>query len=82
MTFQERTQAVARMGFTDRQARFFVTVMQHSGVCVPRQYARFARIAYAAGALADYAHRASRPGALAAHNLHVRRGTPVKGADR
>ena len=46
MTFQERTQAVARIGFTDRQARFLVTVMQHSGVCVPRQYARFARIAY------------------------------------
>ena len=46
MTFQERTQAVASLGFTDRQARFLVTVMLHSGVCVPRQYARFARIAY------------------------------------
>jgi hypothetical protein len=40
MTFDERTQAVAKMGgFTERQARFLVTVMLHAGVCVPRQYA-------------------------------------------
>src|SRR5260370_40685935 len=40
MTFDERTQAVAKMGgFTARQARFLVTVMLHAGVCVPRQYA-------------------------------------------
>jgi hypothetical protein len=37
MTFDERTQAVAKMGgFTERQARFLVTVMLHAGVCVPR----------------------------------------------
>ena len=41
MTFDERVQAVAKKGFTERQARFLTTVMLHAGVCVPRQYARF-----------------------------------------
>ena len=34
------------MGFTERQARFLVTAILHSGVCVPRQYARFAGIVH------------------------------------
>ena len=42
MTFDERVQKVAKRGFTERQARFLTTVMLHTGVCVPRQYARFA----------------------------------------
>ncbi|GAC1456455.1 MAG: hypothetical protein PVSMB1_06150 [Gemmatimonadaceae bacterium] len=47
MTFDERTQAVAKMGgFTERQARFLVTVMLHAGVCVPRQYAIFCGIVH------------------------------------
>jgi hypothetical protein len=47
MTFDERTQAVAKMGgFTERQARFLVTVMLHAGVCVPRQYATFSGIVH------------------------------------
>ena len=47
MTFDERTQAVAKMGgFTERQARFLVTVMLHAGVCVPRQYATFCGIVH------------------------------------
>ncbi len=47
MTFAERTQAVANMGgFTERQARFLVTVMLHAGVCVPRQYATFCGIVH------------------------------------
>jgi hypothetical protein len=46
MTFNERVKAVTEFGFTTRQARFLVTVMLHGGVCVPRQYARFAGIAY------------------------------------
>jgi hypothetical protein len=46
MTFDERVQAVAKKGFTERQARFLTTVMLHSGVCVPRQYARFCGIVY------------------------------------
>lgn len=46
MTFNERATAVSEFGFTTRQARFLVAVMLHGGVCVPRQYARFAGIAY------------------------------------
>ncbi|HUQ89560.1 MAG TPA: hypothetical protein VM096_18505 [Vicinamibacterales bacterium] len=45
MTTVERVQAVADYGLTDRQARFVVLVMQHSGLCVKRQYAAFAKIA-------------------------------------
>jgi hypothetical protein len=48
MTFDERVQAVAKQGFTERQARFLTTVMLHAGVCVPRQYARFCGIVYGA----------------------------------
>lgn len=46
MNFDDRVKAVAEFGFTERQARFLVTVMLHAGVCVPRQYARFAGTAY------------------------------------
>lgn len=46
MTFDERVKAVSEFGFTERQARFLVTVMLHGGICVPRQYARFAGTAY------------------------------------
>jgi hypothetical protein len=46
MTFEDRVKAVAAFGVTERQARFLVTVLLHAGVCVPRQYARFAGIAY------------------------------------
>src|ERR1700674_1896991 len=46
MTFDERAQAVAKVGFTERQARFLVTVMLHAGVCVPRQYATFCGIVH------------------------------------
>ena len=47
MTFDERTQAVAKMGgFTVRQERFLVTAMVHAGVCVPRQYATFCGIVH------------------------------------
>ena len=48
MTFDERVQAVAKKGFTERQARFLTTAMLHTGVCVPRQYARFCGIVYGA----------------------------------
>jgi hypothetical protein len=46
MNFDERVKAVAEFGFTERQGRFLVTVMLHAGVCVPRQYAKFAGTAY------------------------------------
>jgi hypothetical protein len=46
MTSDERLKAVADFGFTERQARFLVTVMLNGGVCVPRQYAEFVGTAY------------------------------------
>jgi hypothetical protein len=44
LTTEERVQAVADYGFTDRQARFLVLVMRHSGLCIKRQYGTFAGI--------------------------------------
>lgn len=44
MTFADRVHALAKKGFTDRQAGFLVTVMLHSGVCIGRQYCAYARI--------------------------------------
>jgi hypothetical protein len=44
MQFEDRANAVAKFGFTLRQARFLVAVMLHSGVCLQRQYATFAGI--------------------------------------
>lgn len=46
MTREDRINAVADFGFTERQARFLSTVMLNGGVCVPRQYAEFVGIAY------------------------------------
>ena len=46
MTTGDRIQAVQRFGFSRRQAAFLVTVMSYSGVCLPRQYAAFADVAY------------------------------------
>jgi hypothetical protein len=46
MNFDDGVQAVTEFGFTERQARFLVTVMLYAGVCVPRQYATFAGTAY------------------------------------
>jgi hypothetical protein len=45
LTGEERVQAIVDFGFTERQARFLVTVMRHAGVCVPRQYATSAGVA-------------------------------------
>lgn len=46
MTFDERVTAVKPMGFTERQARFLVTVMLHSGVCMTRHYCAFAGLVH------------------------------------
>lgn len=46
MSAQERVQAVAEFGFTERQARFLVTVMQHSGLCLLRHYSAYAGIVH------------------------------------
>ena len=45
MTAAERERAVTTFGFTPRQSRFLVLAMVHAGVCLGRQYCRFARIA-------------------------------------
>ncbi len=42
----ERTEAVTAFGFTQRQARFLVEVLIHSGVFVERQYCAFAGITH------------------------------------
>jgi hypothetical protein len=42
----EPAQAVAAFGFTERQARFLLQVMIHSGVFVERQYRHFAGIVH------------------------------------
>jgi hypothetical protein len=42
----ERVEAVREFGFTERQARFLVTVLVHSGVFIARQYAAFAGIVH------------------------------------
>ncbi len=44
MTFDERVTDIEPHGFTDRQSRFLVTVMLHSGVCMVRQYCAFSNI--------------------------------------
>jgi hypothetical protein len=46
MTNQDRVKAVVEFGFTERQARFLVTVMLHSGACLLRQYTTFAGIVH------------------------------------
>jgi hypothetical protein len=43
---QERTETVSAFGFTERQARFLVEVLIHSGVFVERQYCAFAAITH------------------------------------
>ena len=46
MQSQERIAAVVNLGFTERQARFLVLLMQYSGVCLLRQYSAFAGIVH------------------------------------
>lgn len=43
---KERVDAVSAFGFTDRQSRFLVDVLTHSGVFVERQYCAFAGITH------------------------------------
>ena len=46
MESQDRIAAIVGLGFTERQARFLVFVMQYSGVCLLRQYSAFAGIVH------------------------------------
>ena len=43
---EERAEAVSAFGFTERQSRFLVEVLIHSGVFVERQYCAFAGITH------------------------------------
>lgn len=80
MTTDERADAVAAYGFTERQATFLTAVMRHSGVCVQRQYCAFAGVSRGQvirnffGALVDRkfatAHPCARQGALVYHIHH------------
>ncbi len=45
LTREQRIEAITGFRFTERQARFLDLVMRVGGVCVPRQYARFAGVA-------------------------------------
>lgn len=73
MNFDERVQAVAKFGFTDRQARFLVTVMLHAGMCVPRQYARFVGTAYGHNVTKFFDKLVHRRYATASDCLHTAR---------
>jgi hypothetical protein len=42
----QRVEAVASFGFTERQARFLLNVLLHSGVFVERQYCKFSGIVH------------------------------------
>ena len=46
MKAEERLRAVSAFGFTERQAGFLVTVMQHSGVCLGRHYCAFSGLTH------------------------------------
>jgi hypothetical protein len=46
VTFEDRVQALASLGLTDRQTRFLVTVALHGGYCLRRQYTAFAGVRY------------------------------------
>jgi hypothetical protein len=72
MTAEDRIKAIAELGFTDRQARFLVTVMLHSGVCVPRQYAAFAGTAYGHNVTKFFATLVQRGYATGSDCLHNR----------
>jgi len=72
MTPDERVEAVAKFGFSTRQARFLVTVMRHSGVCLPRQYAAFSGITYGQKTRAFFGKLVARRFASTCRCLHNR----------
>ena len=72
MTFEARVSAVVAEQFTERQARFLVTVMLHSGVCMIRQYCTFANIVYGQTARDFFARLVARSLATVYHCAHRR----------
>jgi hypothetical protein len=72
MTLDDRVAAVARLGFTERQAGFLVHVMLFSGVCIPRQYATSAGIAYGHNVTEFFSKLVQRGDATDCRCLHNR----------
>lgn len=72
MTFDERVNAVAGFGFSERQARFLVHVLLFGGMCVPRQYATFAGTAYGQKVNAFFAKLVQRGYATDCRCIHNR----------
>jgi hypothetical protein len=73
LTADERVKAVVDFGFTERQSRFLVLVMRHAGVCVPRQYARFAGVAHGGAKCNAFFEKLVRRGcAVGSHCIHNR----------
>ena len=70
---KDRIAAVVKLGFTERHARFLVLVMQHSGVCVLRQYTAFAGIVHGQKTRNFFAKLVSRSFATA-HDCRHNRG--------
>ena len=73
MSAIDRVRSVSRDRLTERQARFLVTVMQHSGVCVPRQFAAFAGIKHGQRTV-DLFDRLVRWGYAVAYPCRLHRG--------
>ena len=73
MTDAERIAAVAKLGFTPRQAGFLVTVAMHSGVCLSRHYATFTGLCLGAGCPRLLRH---------AGEAALRDGLPVRASGR
>src|SRR5258708_15261380 len=69
---EERVKAVAEFGFTERQARFLVTVMLHSGVGLLRQYSAFAGIVHGQKKRKFFHKLVTRPFATASPWRHKR----------
>ncbi len=72
MTLEDRVREVIGKGFTERQARFLVTVMRHSGVCMIRQYCAFAGLVYGQNSRDFFARLIARKLATASESIHSR----------
>jgi hypothetical protein len=72
MTRESRIESLCTLGFTARQAAFVVAVMTHSGVCLPRQFAAFAGVAYGHKVNRFFERMVARGIASACPSLHNR----------
>ena len=75
MTRTDQIRAVAKLGFTERQAGFLVTVLVHAGVCVGRQDTASTPESFAVRRFTT----SSQPWSLRSSLLHTRRRTEVPG---